>query len=251
MTDSVNDKWYENFFSGLNCEMWENVDMREWTQKEVEFLIKILEIQPKGTVLDIPCGYGRHAVELSKRGFQVTGVDISIEFLQTLQKRAAAEALSIKILEGNLLTMTFGHSFDGAYCLGNSFGYVDHEGMKVFVTNVASALKPGGRFVINSGMVAESILTHFPLTNRYVLGDLTMDILNSYEAEDSCMVTKLTYTKADRLEKHYFKHYVYTLAEIKRLLADCGLHTIAVFNSPAKMKYQLGDQQMYLVAEKQ
>lgn len=123
--------------------------------------------------------------------------------------------------------------------------------MKAFVTNVASALKPGGRFVINSGMVAESILTHFPPTNRYALGDLTMDILNSYEAEDSYMTTELTYTKAGHSEKHYFKHYVYTLSEIKRLPAGCGLRTIAVFNSPAEMKYQLGDQQMYLVAEKQ
>ena len=65
------------------------------------------------------------------------------------------------------------------------------------------------------------------------------------------MVTKLTYTKAGRSKKYYFKHYVYTLAEIKRLLARHGLRTIGVYNSTEKEVYQLGDQQVYLVAEKQ
>ncbi|HEX9959033.1 MAG TPA: class I SAM-dependent methyltransferase, partial [Fibrella sp.] len=99
--------------------------------------------------------------------------------------------------------------------------------------------------------VAESILPNFPSTNRYVLGDLVMDIANSYVIDESYMATELTYTKADRSEKHYFKHYVYTLAEIKRLLAKHGLQTMAVYNSTEKQHYQLGDHQMYLVAEKQ
>ena len=250
MNTSINNEWYKDFFSGLNCEMWERAVSTEWTANEVDFLISTLSVKPGGNILDIPCGYGRHAIELTKRGFQVMGIDISTEFLQTLQKRIDAEQLSIHIIQGDILTTTIGHSFDGAYCLGNSFGYVDYEGMYVFVEKVANALKPGARFVINSGLIAESILTHFPKTGQYVLGDLTMDICNSYEIGESCMTTELTYTKKGRPETHFFKHYVYTLADIKRLLAKHRLQTIAVYNSTEKLDYQLGDQQMYLVAEK-
>ena len=250
MNTTIKNEWYTDFFSGLNCELWERAVTTEWTEQEVDFLIDALLIKPGHEVLDIPCGFGRHAIELAKRGFQMTGIDISAEFLQTLQERVEAEQLSIHIVHGDILTTSIESSFDGAYCMGNSFGYVDYEGMNVFVEKVANALKPGARFVINSGLVAESILPNFPKTGHYVLGDLTMDISNAYVIGESYMATTLTYTKEDRSEVHRFKHYVYTLSEINRLLAKHGLRTVAVYSSTQKLDYQLGDQQIYLVAEK-
>ncbi|GAB2565325.1 SAM-dependent methyltransferase [Spirosoma areae] len=250
MNTTIDDNWYESFFSGLNVEMWEKADLADWTRQEIDFLMTTLAIKPGSSILDIPCGYGRHAIELAKRDVQVTGIDISDEFLQTLRKRIADEQVSIQVIHGNILTMAIEHSYDGAYCLGNSFGYVDYDGMNTFVEKVANALKPGARFVINSGLVAESILPNFPKTHRVLLGDLTMDIRNVYVVDESYMATEITYTKADRSELHHFKHYVYTLSEIKRLLARHSLQTVAVYNSTEKGAYQLGDQQVYLVAEK-
>ena len=251
MTIDINNEWYVNFFSGLTCEMWEKAATTEWTKNEVDFLIDTLAIKLGDHILDIPCGFGRHTIELAKRGFRMTGIDISAEYIQKLNEQVDAEKLPVQVIQGDVLTTKPGHSFDGAYCLGNSFGYVDYAGMTAFVKNVADALKPGAHFVINSGMVAESILPNFPKTGHYVLGDLTMDISNSYVVGESYMATELTYTKESRSETHRFKHYVYTLSEIRRLLASCGLRTIAVYNSTEKQDYQLGDQQMYLVAEKQ
>ena len=221
---TITDNWYQDFFTGLNCELWERAVTPEWTNQEVDLLLATLNVPPGASLLDIQCGFGRHCVELSKRGYQLTGFDISTEFLNTLKQQAEAEQLQIQLIQENILTTQFTTTFDGAYCLGNGFGYVDYEGMNAFVQNIATALRPKARLVINSGVVAESILTHFPETNRYVLGD--------------------------RVETHYFKHYVYTLAEIKRLLVRHGLQIVAVYSSTDRAIYQLGDQQMYLVAEK-
>jgi len=251
MDTTIENDWYTDFFSGLNCEMWEKAVSPEWTEREVDFLLTTLTVQPGASVLDIQCGNGRHLIELAKRGFRPTGFDISAEFLTMLKEQAEAEQLSVQVIQGDILTTRIEPAFDGAYCLGNGFGYVDYEGMNAFVKNVADALKPTARFVVHSGLVAESILPNFPKTGQYELGDLLMDISNSYVIDGGYMATELTYTKAGRSEKHYFKHYVYTLAEIKRLLARYGLQTIAVYNSTEKGAYQLGDQQIYLVAEKQ
>ncbi len=250
MNTTIKNEWYKTFFSGLNCELWEKAVTPEWTTQEVDFLISALNVHPGATLLDVPCGFGRHTVELARRGFQMTGIDISAEFLQTLQQQIDRERLPIQVIHGDLLTTPIPSSFDGAYCMGNSFGYVDYDGMNVFVGNVANTLKAGARFVINSGMVAESVLSHFPKTGHYVLGDLTMDLRNNYAVGESCMLTEITYTKANRSEVHHFKHYVYTLAQIKRLLAQHNLQTIAVYKSTDELDYQLGDQQMYLVAQK-
>lgn len=251
MNINIKNDWYTDFFAGLNCEMWEKAATDEWTQQEVDFLLSTLNVPPGATLLDVQCGSGRHTIELAKRGFTMTGLDISAEFLATLTERAAAEQLSIRVIQGDILTTQPSQLFDGAYCLGNGFGYVSYEGMNAFVHNVSAALKPGARFVINSGLVAESILPNFPETGQYVLGDLAMDIRNSYVVGESYMATELTYTKPDRTETHYFKHYVYTLAELKRLLISHRLRTIAVYNSTEKRDYQLGDRQIYLIAEKE
>lgn len=251
MNTSINNEWYKDFFSGLNCEMWERAVPAAWTEQEVNFLVDVLNCQPGARLLDLPCGYGRHTVALAKRGFTITGVDISTEFIQKLTEQVKAEQLPVQVIHGDVTTTQFQPSFDGAYCMGNSFGYFNHAGMTDFIRNVSAALKPGTHFVINSGMVAESILPNFPKTKQYVLGDLAMDISNSYRIGESYMATELTYTKGERTEKHRFKHYVYTLSEIKRLLASYGLQTVAVYSSTEKQDYQLGDPQMYLVAEKQ
>ena len=251
MNTAIKNDWYEDFFFGINCEMWEKAITPEWTKTEVDFLIETLGVKPGDAILDIPCGFGRHTIELAKRGFKLTGIDISAEYVQKLTEQVKADKLPVQVIHGDVLTTQIGHTFDGAYCLGNSFGYVDYEGMRAFVKNVSVTLKPGAHFVINSGLVAESILPNFPKTGHFVLGDLTMDINNGYVVGDSYMATELTYTRENRSETHYFKHYVYTLSEIKRLLASCGLRTIAAYNSTDKGTYQLGDQQIYLVAEKQ
>ncbi len=230
--------------------MWEKAVPAEWTEREVTFLLDVLNCAPRSSILDAPCGYGRHAVGLAKRGFQLTGIDISAEYIAKLAQQVNKEQLPIQLMHADIITTQFEHFFDGAYCMGNSFGYVDYEGMVDFVRNVSSALKPGARFVINSGLLAESVLAHFPKTGHYELSDLTVDINNSYVVTESCMVTELTYTINERIDKQRFKHYVYTLSEVKRLLASCGLHVLAVYNSTDKQPYQLGDHQAYIVAEK-
>ena len=48
--------------------------------------------------------------------------------------------------------------FDGAYSLGNSFGYLDDDGNAAFLKSVAAALKPGARFVLETGYVMETLL---------------------------------------------------------------------------------------------
>ncbi len=78
-----------------------------------------------------------------------------------------------------------------------------------------------------------------------------MDITNNYNVEDSYMVSQLLYTKEGKTEEHTFKHFVYTLGEVKRLLKLYNLNTIATYSSTEKEEYKLGDQQIYIVAQKE
>lgn len=253
MEKEVADNWYENFFQGINCEIWEKAIPTAITIQEVDFLIGELNLQGGEHLLDVPCGFGRHSIELAKRGFRVTGIDISETFIASFRNSIISENLPIQVMQADILRVELPDTYSGALCLGNSFGYFSIDKMKLFVEKVSLSLKARSRFIINSGMVAESILPNFltyAKNKTYTVGNITMEVINRYHATDSFMTSSLLYTKEGKKEEHSFKHYVFTLGEIKRLLQLYGLQTIATYRSTSKEAYGLGDQQIYIVAEK-
>ncbi len=254
MTNEISDNWYEDFFQGINCELWEKAIPPDVTKLEVDFLLSELNLQKGQQVLDMPCGFGRHAIELSKRGFTITGIDISETFIKGLIEKINLQGLNIKAIQADILAVNLNEKFSGAMCLGNSFGYFNSDKMKLFVEKVAASLETGAKFIINSGMIAESILPNFSnyrKNNSYTVENIKMDVNNIYNVEDSYMISNLLYTKEGKTEEHSFKHYVFTLGEVKRLLKSCGLRTIATYSSTSKTDYNLGDQQVYIVARKE
>jgi cyclopropane fatty-acyl-phospholipid synthase-like methyltransferase len=253
MQPQIADNWYETFFQGINCEIWEKAIPAEYTSKEVDFIIGEMNLRPGAHVLDIPCGFGRHSVELAKRGFEVTGVDLSERFITTLKKHTKAEKLNIHPVHADILRFKTKKEFAGAVCLGNSFGYFEWKHMNTFIQKVASCLATGARFIINSGMVAESVipnLLNYSNHKSYTIADIRMDVSNFYNFENSYVVSNLQYTKNGNVEEHAFKHYVFTIGEIHRMLQSAGFKTITSYGSIEKAHYKLGDQQVYIIAEK-
>ena len=76
-------------------------------------------------------------------------------------------------------------AFDGAFCFGNSFGYLDHAGVAAFLSALAGALKPGAKLVIETGMCAESILPTLVQKRWHRLDDLLILSENRYDPWES------------------------------------------------------------------
>ena len=105
--------------------------------------------------LDVPCGNGRHAMELARRGVRMTGIDISGGFLDEARRKAPA----IQWIHGDMRQAAWSRP-SMRLLRGNSFGYFDHDNCQRFEA-VASAMQPGGRFILESGAVSESILAGY------------------------------------------------------------------------------------------
>lgn len=118
------------------------------TQAEAEFVAEAMGLQPGAQVLDVGCGYGRHAMELAARGFHVVGLDLSTPLLVRGGEEATRRGLQINFVRGDMRELDFDAQFDGAYCVFSTFGYFDDETNKKTVANLARALKPGGRVLI-------------------------------------------------------------------------------------------------------
>lgn len=240
------DAWWESFFEGVAVDLWMALGNVEQDRAEVDYIEQALRLPPGGKVLDVPCGHGRHALELAARGFEVTGVDISSEFLSCARRRAADRELQVRWEQRDMRNLPWEGEFDGALCFGNSFGYLDRPGNAEFIKAVARALKPGGRFVLDSSMIAESILPNFQHRRWFEAGDILMLVENRYEHAAGRMVTDYTFVRDGQVEKRASAQQVYTYRELCSLLHEAGFAEVEGYSSLDREPYGLGAQRLLL-----
>ena len=239
--------WQTEFFRGVALDMWRRVTTPEMTRSEADFLERVLKPAPGGHLLDVPCGNGRHAVELAGRGYHVTGVDQSEEFIA----EARASSLPIHWIAGDMCELPWISEFDGGYCFGNSFCYLDWEGARKFLSAVARALKPGARFAIDTGMAAESILPMLQKNRWFRIGDIYMLSENQYHPAEGRLDIQYTFIRNGEVDTRPTASYTFTTAEICRMHAEAGLKMVDLFSSVAGEPYQLGSPRLILVSSKQ
>jgi SAM-dependent methyltransferase len=114
------------------------------SEAEVASLVKLLELDTPMKILDLACGFGRHANRLAALGHSVTGVDFMPGFLEIARQKAAAMEMRVEYQQGDMRRVSFREEFDRVLLLFTSFGYFeDVENVQV-MENIAHALKPGG-----------------------------------------------------------------------------------------------------------
>lgn len=154
--------WYKNIWS-LDIK---NHSWVEDTKQQVDFIIKTLDLKRDQRILDLACGFGRHSLELSRRGFQVVGADITRDFITDAENTAKKEGLSAQFILSDIRDLKFNQEFDVVLNLADgAIGYLenDNENLKIFDV-IANALKPGGKHFMDLCNAKYAEL-HFPSTS--------------------------------------------------------------------------------------
>lgn len=122
-----------------------------------------LQKQSSVSVLDIACGAGRHAIELAKRGYCVTGNDLSSYLLEEARNESTKCEVSLQLTCRDMRHIDSVSQFDLVVQLFTSFGYFEAPDDDIRVLqNVYHALKSGGWYVldlINPEHLAKHIVT--------------------------------------------------------------------------------------------
>jgi 2-polyprenyl-3-methyl-5-hydroxy-6-metoxy-1,4-benzoquinol methylase len=124
------------------------------TKAEVDFILEELNLPSTSLILDMGCGTGRHSIEFAKRGYQVTGVDISSAMLMEAVKKARQEGVIVEWVRSDAARFRSSKLFDAAVCIcEGAFGLLnprdDVQARELSILrNIASALKISSRLVL-------------------------------------------------------------------------------------------------------
>ncbi|RPJ42135.1 MAG: class I SAM-dependent methyltransferase [Chloroflexi bacterium] len=208
----------------------------EETPAQVDFLTRLLGLRGGERVLDLACGFGRHSIELARRGYAVTGVDITPAYIEYARATAEKENLSAAFVCADLREIACTAEFDVVLNLADgAIGYLenDAENLKIF-DRIAAALKPGGKHVMEvcSGDYARK---HFPRRHWEAGGQALSLAEFEWDAPAARMIyTGYTFPYGQPLVKPEgagaTSTRLYTLAELGSIFADRGMKVRAALD---------------------
>lgn len=145
-------KTWERFFDA-HAPIYEDNVFTKNTVHEVDFLLDELRLPPGGSVLDVGCGTGRHSIELAKRGYAVTGIDLSSEMLARAADAAKTASVNVDWIHADATRFTLPGKYDCAICLcEGAFGLLGQGDDPIsqplsILGNISRSLKPQAKSV--------------------------------------------------------------------------------------------------------
>jgi SAM-dependent methyltransferase len=123
----ISREWFEDWFSREEYELVYRRRGERDAIRLLDLMERAVDPAPGARVLDLACGRGRHAVHLARRGYEVTGIDLSQAIIEHARIRARRADLPIRFLQGDMRDPMPDEVFDGIVNLFTSFGYFEEE----------------------------------------------------------------------------------------------------------------------------
>ena len=244
-------EWFTHFFdASYVAALREEKPLRQ-TRLEVEFVLRSLRPPEGARILDLPCGYGRHAALLARRGFRMVGVDLSPAMLAEARRRFA-EGPRLRFRRDDMRRIEFREEFDAVINLYTSFGYFTPTQNVTALRRMARALRPGGRLLVDHRDPAydaglprrlwyRSGRTRFVLEERHF--DRDTKITNS---------TQLIVTAGQRwVAQKTLRFQEFSLPQWRRMLHRVGLTFLRAYSGYDGRPYRAGSTgRLIVMAEK-
>lgn len=240
-----------------NTDFWRTVRpilfrQRRWelAAEDVNNLISLLKLKRGARILDLCCGVGRHALEFARRGYVVTGVDLTAMYIREARKRAKREGLAIDFLRQDMRRFRRTNTFDVVINLFTSFGYfpTQRDDMRV-AEHMHTALKKGGSFVIE--LMGKEVLARIYRPRDWYELEGTIIMEERTPSKDwSTLENRWIILKGNRRKEFRFKIRFYSAAELCTLLKHAGFRKTEVYGDLAGVPYDSKASRLIVVARK-
>jgi len=250
--------WYEELCENYGMK-YDNENFTQGTFGECDFIEKEIEYNKETKILDIGCGTGRHSIELSKRGYDLVGIDLSESLLKRAKEKTIEQNLQIVFQKHDARNLPFLRQFDLVIMLcEGAFPLMETDEMNFqILQNAANALKPKGKLIFTT------LNGLFPLFHsvKDFLASSTETGNATYDNNSFDLMTfrdySTTYVEDDfgnKKELQCSERY-YVPSEITWLLKTLNFTTVDIFGAKLGAfsrtdKLSTEDYEMLIIAEK-
>jgi 2-polyprenyl-3-methyl-5-hydroxy-6-metoxy-1,4-benzoquinol methylase len=240
-----------SFFDGYYKDIWRHIFPEKTTLAEVDFIIDAAKLKPESHVLDIMCGYGRHCLELARRGMNVTALDNLPDYINEIKEKCKVENLPVECICGDVLGMHSDRVYDAVICMGNSLQFFNEEDTLRILSDVSAHLKTGGKLFINTWSIAEIALKNFKDNSWTSMGDLLFLTESKFLFRPTRIETHSTIiTNTGEREEKTGVDFIFSISEIEDMLNKTGFQLKEIYSIPGKKHFTLGEPRAYIVSEK-
>ena len=244
-------EWFTRFFDGAYVAELSDQKPAGQTRREVDFLLRSLGLPRGARILDVACGYGRHAAELSHRGFRVIGVDLSRAMLDEARRRFR-EGPRLRFVCGDMRRLDFEAEFDAVISFFTSFGYFGPGQNEAVLRRMARALRHGGRLLIYHRNPAHD--AELPRRTWYRAGPHRL-VLEDRRFDPRTKVTDCRQlvigARRDRTLRRRFRVQEFSLAEWRLMLGRAGLRLVRAYAGYDGRSYRpASSERLIVLAEK-
>lgn len=241
--------WWERFFDEDYLAAYAAIE--DGTPEEVEGICQALLLPAGGHILDLCCGYGRVAIPLAQRGYTVTGQDLTECFLGLAGERAEKAGVQLRLVHSDMREIPFEEEFDAVINIFTSFGFFedDRENEKV-LHEVAKALKPGGKFLIDL-VHREGIMRVFRPRDWQSLPDGRAHLQERvWDARRGVMNERRMLLSEHGRREIVISLRLYNCVELERMLTAAGLRVTQVWGGLDLSELTMDSRRLVLLAEK-
>lgn len=241
--------WYKEWFDREEYEIVYKGRNVEEAKRLIDLLERVVKPDPGSEILDLACGRGRHAHNLARRGYRVTGLDLSGRALDKAEKAARHDNLDIRFVRGDMREPLGVSCFDGVVNLFTAFGYFrDENDNRRAIDSVVTMLRPGGWLLQDY------------LNAPYVAATLSPE---DYRVDDDVEIEQRRWIENNRVNKKIIlrrngNEYtfcesvrLFTLDDFKNLYETSGLRLVETFGDYDGAPYTVGSPRLILHAVKE
>jgi 2-polyprenyl-3-methyl-5-hydroxy-6-metoxy-1,4-benzoquinol methylase len=251
-------QWYESLFENYGRK-YDTEPFTQGTSGECDFIEDEIGRNKRLKILDVGCGTGRHSIELARRGYQVTGVDLSDSMLTRAREKATGERVNVTFRKEDARNLPFTNEFDLVIMLcEGAFPLMETDEMNFkILAGVSMALRHGGRLIFTT------------LNGLFPLFHSVKDFIDSNSKEENAATeamsfslmtfrehsaTKVVDDLGNEKELDCSERY-YVPSEISWMLKSLGFHTVDIFGATLgkfsrKDRLTTEDFEMLVVADK-
>ena len=241
----------DTYFDGHYKQIWKSIIPDELTVKETDFMMQYFKLQQDSRVLDLMCGYGRHALALAEKGINVTAVDNLPDYINEVRNNAETESLPVHPVLADVMLYEPEEKFNLTICMGNSIQFFQKKEVLHLFKKIAAHLQRNGYFLINTWSILEIAVKSFKEKAWSINGDLKFLVDSKFLFSPNRIETEHQIIAPNgTTEIKQSVDYIWSLNEIEAMLGDSGMKMVEVFSIPGRKKFTLGEPRAYIVAQK-